>query len=469
MPDGAKSKSELVQAYLDGNASDAESAEMARRLREEPGFAEELAVQARLAVALEKLGSEQSETELLRQEAGLLASRSGWRRAGLLALAASLLVLAGSLLLWHGKDAASPPPGKTDASVVVYRGGEKVRATGEMELCLDDRVETGAGQEATFAVQGEAARIKIGELSTVVCRKSLAGGNLLEIERGRVAARVDRQNRNKPFVMQTPHVTATVMGTVFGVRVDGDASTVSVDEGEVSIRTGTPDESMVVGPGKYAVIRRGHKASIHGLSEQVFFDGFDDKTLGDFWVDAPFGVRPGLGAKKMNFTAGGSRDVPGTAVATRTVKLEAKPLRVRLGHQQYPNPGAVLRLETLDETGKRLCSVEFVRRNVNEQQSILAVAEVGGKAVGQLSMPWQYGTAIVSPDGEIVVVDERLHERGSQTKLVGRGKTDGKIDTVSFRLSCYWHDGTNALGSRSYVFLPSFSIERLAEMPPSAW
>ncbi len=116
------------------------------------------------------------------------------------------------------------------------------------------RVDRGAVARLQLASQSPGGR---GALSTLVLdgpaifavdakasRSSFHG----TLEEGALKAKVAPRGLSEPFVIRTPHATATVVGTLFELLVTRDETRLSVVEGKVKLRSieGLPDQGVEV-------------------------------------------------------------------------------------------------------------------------------------------------------------------------------------------------------------------------------
>lgn len=92
----------------------------------------------------------------------------------------------------------------------------------------------------------------------------------------------DVADEARPFVVRTHDATITDIGTVFGVRRDGDATRVYVREGEV--RVSCADAEAAVLPGAMAACTRGGLAE-RGAADIAAVSGWQDGRLS--FIDRP--------------------------------------------------------------------------------------------------------------------------------------------------------------------------------------
>lgn len=112
------------------------------------------------------------------------------------------------------------------------------RGPGALSLKVGDRLRTkaGAGGGAFLSLDDGAYELCLDQGTEVVVRATV-GGPVLGLERGRMLAEVMSLPPGKRFVVVTGQGTFSVLGTVFGVEVDGASSRLLVAEGLVEAHT----------------------------------------------------------------------------------------------------------------------------------------------------------------------------------------------------------------------------------------
>ncbi|MBN1676721.1 MAG: FecR domain-containing protein [Kiritimatiellae bacterium] len=174
------------------------------------------------------------------------------RRAGrrLLAVAAAVAILAGAAGVWiWNAPRALPRVARTEGEVRV--DGRVARAG--MRLRPSARVEIDQAAGLAEIVYPDRAAIRMEGVARLVIHPRGREGDL-RLEHGAVQGRVRRQHPDHPFVLVTPHASATVLGTVFRLRVRSDASDLSVTEGIVRLTRLADRASIDVAAGQYATV-----------------------------------------------------------------------------------------------------------------------------------------------------------------------------------------------------------------------
>jgi len=206
MPDTPSTR-ELISKYLDRAATDAEVAELTRRLREDPAAADAFARACRRDAWLSRRFREQKNGEHFRamlEGAELVRPprRHGRRRVAW--AAAAIAVVAGAALCWVALGSRYPQP-EVSGSVRLREGGVLRRGSA---------VE--AGDSGAALTLGGYCRVAIDPDSVV----RIAGSPRRErivLERGRVAC--DIEPGAGQFAVQTEQCTVSVKGTRFAVEL----------------------------------------------------------------------------------------------------------------------------------------------------------------------------------------------------------------------------------------------------------
>ncbi|MBL7224383.1 MAG: FecR domain-containing protein [Candidatus Brocadiae bacterium] len=205
---GTPSARELIGKYLDKAATDAEVAELTRRLREDPEAADAFARACRLDARLSRRFREQRNGEHFRaslekaERAGPPRRRARRRLAWAAATVAAVAALA--VVCWVALVPAYPEPEVT-GTIKVREGGPLRRGT---------LVE--AGSEGAALSLGGYCRVAIDPNSAVKISGSPRRERIV-LERGRVAC--DIEPGAGQFAVETEHCTVSVKGTRFAVEL----------------------------------------------------------------------------------------------------------------------------------------------------------------------------------------------------------------------------------------------------------
>ncbi|MBN1672595.1 MAG: FecR domain-containing protein [Kiritimatiellae bacterium] len=192
---------------------------------------------------------------------------SGFRGAGTLALAASLLLVLGGLfcLLKRPPSPAPAGPAQVAASlavaritnagpgVTIVRSATSIAAHGGMHLLNGDILCTPPGAEAAI-VHGTASNvIRLGD-DTYLRLAADGRENQLEVETGSVEAAIARQMPGRAYTFVSPHAVATVVGTRLRIEVRATATQVAVGEGAVRVSNRQTGEVVLLHAGQQATV-----------------------------------------------------------------------------------------------------------------------------------------------------------------------------------------------------------------------
>lgn len=232
----------LVQAYLDDTLDDADRAELATALEQDPAlvdpFLDQLVVAggcgggedlARLRL---RLDSASCQLDLQR----LTASRRFRRpfpRWGIGVAAAAAVLLSVGLLALRPSPATGPERSLPDGLVLEGRDGH-----GPVRLQPGDRLTATTDIDALAWKPGVVMRLRSGTAVTVP-----QDGDL-QVTAGTLEATVTGQPPGSVRI-QVPGATITDIGTRFAVAVDGPVTTLSVSEGVVEVQAAGTDARQV--------------------------------------------------------------------------------------------------------------------------------------------------------------------------------------------------------------------------------
>lgn len=207
MPDTPSTR-ELIGKYLDRAATDADAAELARRLREDPDAADAFARACRLDAWLSRRFREKKNGEHFRaaleeaerkgQQRRRVRRRFAWTAAAV-AAAAAVAVVCWAVF-------SSPYPQPEVAGTVRIREGGPLRRGAIVE----------AGSEGAALSLGGYCRVAIDPNSVVQISGSQRRERIV-LERGRVAC--DVEPAAGEFAVETEHCTVSVKGTRFAVEL----------------------------------------------------------------------------------------------------------------------------------------------------------------------------------------------------------------------------------------------------------
>jgi len=138
----------------------------------------------------------------------------------------------------------------SDARIV--RGGRSISAEAGEGLFANDQLSAGSAGVARI----EYADGSMVELAAKASANLLDGdanaSKQVKLTNGALSARVAKQS-GKPFVLSTPHATATVIGTQFELAVDAGSTRLDVNEGRVRIERASDAKSVIVDGGFFVV------------------------------------------------------------------------------------------------------------------------------------------------------------------------------------------------------------------------
>jgi hypothetical protein len=107
-------------------------------------------------------------------------------------------------------------------TVDVFRRGRTIPSREGLRLFRGDRIRTGDAACAVIQYDGEGTRVDVSRRTDVRFGER-DGGKRVELAGGRVELAVDPRNEASALRVITPHAEVSVVGTVFGVAVDGPA------------------------------------------------------------------------------------------------------------------------------------------------------------------------------------------------------------------------------------------------------
>jgi WD40 repeat protein len=266
---------ELLEAYLGGELTAAETAALEARLKTEPALAE----------ALVRLAREEA---VLKEWAGAMVSAAGadpapaarvvvvaprpQRRRGAvgaaLALAATVVLLAvgGHLILRQSEPEPRRGPSRPVLAVLqsvrgevrVTTGAGRIRVAGSGHLLFAcDTVATRGEDSAAVVQYADGTRLEL-NADTIVRLgprngAPAAGGKHVFLAVGLLEADVTPQPDGRPMVLSTPHAEIRVLGTRFTSASVPEATRIELEEGRVELTRKSDGKSIEVPEGSYAV------------------------------------------------------------------------------------------------------------------------------------------------------------------------------------------------------------------------
>lgn len=129
----------------------------------------------------------------------------------------------------------APPPAPAPFGRVLRATGRAERP-GQAQFKKGDALLDGqeiACRTGTLLIETADESLVILRAGTLVTPRIRGSDVALQLSEGEVACSV--QKRSRTFAVRTPHGQATVLGTLFGVRIAGGASTVIVSRGRVDV------------------------------------------------------------------------------------------------------------------------------------------------------------------------------------------------------------------------------------------
>ena len=300
---------DLIQAYLDGDASP-EQEEQVCRLLKEPMFCERLAQFAIDFACLHEL-AQQGVLELpqgAREDSQALPStpvaertdyipRNWFVLAGV-GLAAAVLLLAVCLPIWFGsggpkrRTRARPVLGsiqQATATVLVSDARNEEQAQPGIAFRSGDTLRTAGPEGFAMLVFRDGTRLAMAG-STELVATADNGQKTVVIRQGLVAVDVARQPAEKPMILVTPTAEARILGTRFALSAIGNATRLSVAHGKVLLKRLSDGRSVTVPSGYQAVASTRSELAARPMPpvpdtwSEDFEDGLPDQWQAGQWV-----------------------------------------------------------------------------------------------------------------------------------------------------------------------------------------
>jgi len=174
-----------------------------------------------------------------------------------LGIAAAVVLVAGVALYFsrsqngHTAEAvATLISAASDARIV--RDGRPISVSAGEGLFASDQLSAGSAGVARIEYSDGSMVELAAKASAVLLGGDANASKQVRLTQGGLSARVAKQN-GKPFVLSTPHATATVLGTQFVLAVDPGSTRLDVNEGRVRIERASDAKSVIVEGGFFAV------------------------------------------------------------------------------------------------------------------------------------------------------------------------------------------------------------------------
>jgi len=174
-----------------------------------------------------------------------------------LGIAAAVMLIAGAALYFsrsqNGNTAeaiATLISAASDARIV--RDGRPISVSSGEGLFANDQLSAGSAGVARIEYSDGSMVELAAKASAVLLSGDTNASKQVRLTQGGLSARVAKQS-GKPFVLSTPHATATVLGTQFILAVETGSTRLDVTEGKVRIERISDAKSVVVEGGFFAV------------------------------------------------------------------------------------------------------------------------------------------------------------------------------------------------------------------------
>jgi len=173
-----------------------------------------------------------------------------------LGIAAAVVLIIGVVLFFARSQSSTVEAIATLTSMApdgrIVRDGRSLTLSAGADLLANDQLSAGSAS-GTRLEYGDGSSIEISARgSAQILDGHTNASKQLRITQGKLTARVAKQN-GKPFVLTTPHATATVLGTELELAVDASSTRLDVSEGSVRIERSSDKRSVVVDGGFFAV------------------------------------------------------------------------------------------------------------------------------------------------------------------------------------------------------------------------
>jgi ferric-dicitrate binding protein FerR (iron transport regulator) len=264
---------ERLQAYLDGQLSPAETAELSSALRQSPELQKQLLILS---------GFEEGLTAAFQNEAAnpqtptrtLAWIHFAWRP---LAAAAALVACVGGVNLWQARQAekavvatlveargkcsvfsvqGSGSPESGVRSPTTLRPGTTIKPGTRLSLGSDGYAKLAYADGTLVELQQNTAMtLDAGKGTRLFGLVKELRGKRIQLDTGTLSARVAKQKIGEAMALATPHATATVLGTMLQLDVTTNSSLLSVQTGQVAFATATQQE--IVSAGESARVQDG--------------------------------------------------------------------------------------------------------------------------------------------------------------------------------------------------------------------
>ena len=254
------SHDQLIQAYLDGEASPLQE-EQFRGLLAQPSFCERLADFAIDFACLHELAQQGVLQEQPTVQSGASrSSRSRIWRVGLAAAASVLLAIA-AFFLWSSverpaRQVAQPPAlghiQQATGTILSRDGNDGAPAKADTAFHSGEMFQTVGPESFAILVFHDGTKLALAAETTAVCTEDEARKKVT-VRQGDVQAEVAPQPMGKPMFIVTPHAEVSVLGTRLSLSANTNSTKVQVAEGHVFMRRLSDGRSVDVFGGFHAV------------------------------------------------------------------------------------------------------------------------------------------------------------------------------------------------------------------------
>lgn len=168
----------------------------------------------------------------------------------------------------HSETAGAVKLAEVTSPTRIERRGESLTAPDGFTLLPGDVLQTEPGSAASIRFPDatqlritSSARIRIPNLGIADSGQPTEGKRVI-LDQGFLAAAIAPQQRNKPFLIETPHLRVTVVGTRFELTVDSQSTILEVGEGKVEVADSGNPARIPVAAGQSAVTRAGQSIEV---------------------------------------------------------------------------------------------------------------------------------------------------------------------------------------------------------------
>jgi len=249
---------ELFEKYVSATLSEAECESLKVLLRDDPRAARDFACYVDETALMVSVAEESQQQQVPEGSANNRTRRPQKRRESALRLAikvfvplAAMLVIGAYVLVDYVQNQKAI--GEVAVAVQVERNGAIVTLEEKQLVYFDDKVSSSTDGGRLKLLDGSTVTLSKG--ATCQVSKSTHGFEV-SLKNGRGEFEVSSQKNGKSFIVMTPLLRTTVIGTHFTVDADDKTSRVRVLEGLVKVDD-LKNEAHFVEPGELAVIEKG--------------------------------------------------------------------------------------------------------------------------------------------------------------------------------------------------------------------